>query len=243
LANNNCNDGIDNDCDGKIDAQDSGCTESPAPPTTFPSDYTAYWKFENNANDETGKYNGAIYGNSAYVAGKKGQALKLDGDDDYMQASYGYNVSPYTVPHTYSLWVKHYATGGNAAPIFLSQSYTSGLGSRMYLSIDSGKWAMGIGLSSSSIRSSTLADNNWHMITLTMNKGTSKMYIDGVDIGYTKLYSAYVFNSYLRLGVYSSTLDYDFAGEIDEAMVYQRALNLTEIQQIYCSQGGSAGFC
>ncbi|MFH0711510.1 MAG: LamG-like jellyroll fold domain-containing protein [archaeon] len=210
---------------------------------SFPTDYVAYWKFENNANDETGKYNGIAAGNSIYVSGKKGQALKLDGNDDYMVSYYGYTLNPSVTPHTYSLWVKHYATGGSPYPIFLSQS-SAWANQRMYLAISSsGKWAMGIAGSSSDSTSDISADNNWHMITVTMDGRTARMYVDGVDIGHTKIYSSYAFDSYLRFGVYSSNLEYDFAGEIDEAMVYNRVLNTNEIQQIYCTQGGTASFC
>ncbi len=241
LSNNNCNDLLDNDCDGKTDMQDSGCS-GVTPPNSFPKDYAAYYKFENNAKDETGKYNGTLYGNTVYVAGKKGNAIRLDGDNDYMQSTFGYTLNPSLTPLTYSLWVRCSASGGNANPIFLSQS-SAGTDQRMFLAIQSGKWAMGIQGSSSSSYSNTAADNNWHMITVVMDKTNAKMYVDGIDIGYSKPYTSYSFNSYLRLGVYSSSLEYDFAGDIDEAMVYQRALNITEIQQLYCSQGGTGTFC
>ncbi len=242
LENGNCKDGKDNDCDGKTDGEDMLCKEFYGP-----TDYVAYWKFENNANDEKGNYDGILGGDAAYVAGKKGNAIRLDGDDDYMNTSYGYTSSA-SNPRTYSLWVRHNATGGDpSTPIFLSQSATSGLGSRMYLAIDSGKWAMGIGTSASNSRSNVVADNNWHMITVTMGHPTFPrtvvMYIDGVNIGYSKGYSDYTFTSYLRFGTYSSTFDYDFAGEIDEAMIYERILSEDEIQKIYCSQGGEASFC
>jgi hypothetical protein len=43
----------------------------------LPYDYIAYYKFEDNANDETGKNNGVINGNPTFIKGFNGNAIIL----------------------------------------------------------------------------------------------------------------------------------------------------------------------
>ena len=61
----------------------------------------ALYRFDGNANDDGGRYNGTWYGNEQYDVGKFGQAAKFD-EDSYIL------INPYpnlTVPFTISLWI------------------------------------------------------------------------------------------------------------------------------------------
>jgi len=53
--------------------------EAPTDPSLI-----AYWKFDEDARDSAGDYDGAIKGDAEFSAGKIGNALYLDGVDDYV---------------------------------------------------------------------------------------------------------------------------------------------------------------
>ena len=52
----------------------------------IPTDYISWWKFEGDANDETGTNNGTLTNgaSTAYNSERQGQVLVLDGLDDYV---------------------------------------------------------------------------------------------------------------------------------------------------------------
>jgi hypothetical protein len=65
--------------------KDKSITASFTDTTTSSSDTIAYWRFENNANDETGNHNGILYGSPDYYtsAAEGSYALNLDGSGRY----------------------------------------------------------------------------------------------------------------------------------------------------------------
>src|SRR3989338_5324004 len=83
-----------------------------------PIDYVSYWKFEGNANDETGRNNGSIKGTSL-VNGTIGKAYSFDGIDDYIEVpdSSSLNTNSLTI----ILWMKPQTQSVNK--IFLSKGY------------------------------------------------------------------------------------------------------------------------
>src|SRR5690606_10653455 len=49
-----------------------------------PSSQLGQWAFNGNANDSLGTQHGTAFGSPGYVTGKIGQAVDLDGSDDYI---------------------------------------------------------------------------------------------------------------------------------------------------------------
>jgi len=81
----------------------SNCGEKETSPQLASDGLVAYYKFNGNANDETESYNGTIFGGATFGNGKYGQALNLDGSNDYVIAnnSKNINLNDFTV----SAWI------------------------------------------------------------------------------------------------------------------------------------------
>lgn len=78
-----------------------------------------HWKFDGNAQDSIGPFNGTVIGDEAYVAGKFGQAISLDGRVDYtnyVSVSEGTVVVPAT-DYTLTAWVYWEAGNGMRARV------------------------------------------------------------------------------------------------------------------------------
>lgn len=80
----------------------------------------------------------------------------------------------------------------------------------------------------------TVADTNWHLVAATRSTTTIAYYIDGAASG-TRTATAGSFNTgtlTTLLGSDATTPDY-FGGNIDDARVYNRALPLADIQELF----------
>ena len=237
-----CTDSLDNDCDNEIDCNDSDCLTDPACEVAgIPNDYVSYWKFENNANDETGNNNGTINGNPQFVSGVQGQALSFDGDGDYINVlkdDFNYsNVSLGVWVYSTSDVEGHSVHIGNSGTVeWFSISHVGG---NFHTAIDDNENRGGCG----KIIYSTVGEsynNAWHYVVATVSVGDRlRLYIDGVEYGSGASLAGCVLEYAYTYGYTIGSereLTNEFNGTIDEVMIYNRALSESEIQQIYNSQ-------
>ena len=222
------------------------------------NDALSWWSFDETgaseftAHDSVNSNNGTLtnYGATAgWTTGKVGGALSFDGSNDYVDLN-----SPVYVPSasgtTISAWIKIrtdattnrnfiVAIGDGQAPnkyqldfewspsfvypnhYELSTSYYDVNGTaRMYLiAIQDG-----------------LNNNAWHHVAFVDNASSPVLYVDGSQVSATLLY----YNARpsptnaddMYIGSRADGSDY-FKGSIDEVAVWNRALNSTEVQQLY----------
>jgi hypothetical protein len=185
----------------------------------------SWWKFDEGTEDSVGENDGTL-GGSAFVGGG---VLNLDGSDgNIMTTPYGNGINTSEIPHTYSMWVKR-DVEVDPRPIFLTQGTTSD--GRMYVGVYNGDWSMGIASSSYSSDSGVAADFEWNHVVVVLNGTRATMYLNGGEL-YGKDYVSFDFNVDFYVGRYPGGI-YDFAGEIDDLMVFNRSLSLEEIGSIY----------
>lgn len=208
----------------------------------------SYYPFNGNSNDNGSFSNhGAEYGGITYANGKYGQALLLDGVNDYIKIP---NENQYDFENkTFSLsgWFKTDSTEG--AYILAKDLYP--------YCCSSGGWGVSIsgkvGVASKSAASyspfgrstnNTYNDNKWHHFAIVIKTSTTvrtdnlvNIYIDGTleqtDMSYDR--DNYIGGSnplYIgrRDDPRSSANHYN--GMIDEIRIYNRALTTSEIQQL-----------
>ncbi len=89
-------------------------------------------------------------------------------------------------------------------------------------------------------------DGKWHHIVVMRNGGLlkNKLYIDGykvADFFYDKYTTDFKTVAPVTIGYYKLDNGYHFAGAIDEVMLYNKALNETEVRSRY--NYGSAAYC
>ena len=214
----------------------------------------SYWTFDSaNIKGETvkdiwGNNDGTIIGDPEIVGGKVGQALKFDGDGDYVEVP-GSGSLNVTDAITIAAWVKHIEVAdvshkvfhyrragtvdGRAAYQFAFGDPTGGNGKRMRLdaNTEAGGWKI------TSSDSDVLIDTEWHFYAITASSGTVTMYLDGVKIPSTESVDpTFAEGDVAYIGARAERSEYINA-TIDELLIYDRALSEAEVLQNYRSEG------
>ncbi len=247
-SSENCADGLDNDCDGQTDCLDSDCSLDPAcqaptpiptPTPTFPTDYISYWKFEGNANDEKGVNNGTLTNGAAVVSDSgKGQALNLDGSNDYVDLR-TMNVSGSGM--TISTWFKADDFAGDAR--IISKATGSATNSHYWMLGEYSnklRFRLKTDGTTTTLKASsgTLSPGVWTHAVAVYDGASMILYKDGVEVGRTSKTGAISASDTVSawIGANPPNNYGSFDGEIDDVMVYGRALSTSEIQSIYNAQ-------
>ena len=168
-------------------------------------------------------------GSTNWSAGKFGNALTLDGSNDYAFAS-GYKGITGTGRRTFAGWFKTSAPG---KPLF---NYgAAGTGTLFHVTLTPGGAAK-VDFGGASITGgSGLADGAWHHIAVTVpeggNSGSAKLYVDGVvtnGSGTTAINTTA--SGDVKIGSAGSAF---FSGQLDDFRLYNAELNASMIAKVY----------
>ena len=204
---------------------------APIPPA---SGLVAWWRAENNTQDQIGIHHGALSNGVTFAVGKVGQAFSFDGSDDYFVAP-DTGLPSGNAARTVEFWMKYEpGASGNQIPVAYggvsasSTFYVVMIGNRLYIGRIGGGDTPG----------STIAtDGNWHHVALTHDGFMTRMYVDGqLDATVSRSYST-LLNGSFYMGAVPGTPD-RFRGQVDELAVYDVALSQIEIAAIF-SAGAS----
>ncbi len=171
---------------------------------------------------------------SDWVSGWMGNALDLDGVDDYVQVA-GYKGIAGNQSRTCSAWIK--TTKTETEEIMSWGSLETG-----------GKWSVGVKNNVFSIRvkggniygTTVVNDGHWHHVTVTWKPGSDSMlsnarlYVDGNEEEISNLVDIEISTDAdqdLLFGSFKETNH--FQGLIDEVRIYDRALSEQEIVELF----------
>jgi len=185
---------------------------------------------------------GTGMGGPQFVDGAVGQAIELDGVNDYVviegykgvNADYTDPANPVQRPFTIVNWVNTTSTSGDTEMVTWG---VQGSGTRL-------TWRVHLGTlrtehAAGNLRGNTYVnDGQWHHVALVVTEGANlrpdktKMYVDGRedstfsggDVTY-KLIAEYD----VRIGMSGPQNGRYFPGSLDEVRIYDRALSLAEI--------------
>lgn len=229
--------------------------------TKFPSDgLVAWYPFNGNTNDTSGNnLNGNVIG--ATLTTDRNNNANTSYDFDYANASFGKQNDEITIPYsslmnvsniTISLWLypRSYYWSGNA------QDPTSTIINRFQKggSTPNGQtWGIIFNQTSvtgfivgsngtggeSTVTNTPLALNQWHHITMTYDGSQIKLFLNGV-LTSTQNYTGAMNisgNSAISIGESNQANGYWYHtdGKIDNVGIWNRALTISEIQQLYTS--------
>ena len=209
----------------------------------FPTDYISYWKFNGNANDENGINNGMLGDNTRIINDlEKGNVLNLDGVENYVEVADSPSLD---IQHqiTLSAWIKLYDLSSIkkiiTKPFETSQDpwelYSLDVkgdtrevrfiltnGSSSY---DDGWYAV----------TSPISTGRWYHVAGTYDGAAMRLYINNSLVKTTDVTLTIPANNQpLFVGRY---LTGSFVnGLVDDVMIYNRALDKTEIAEIYEAQ-------
>jgi autotransporter-associated beta strand protein len=201
----------------------------------------------NVINDGTGglAMNGALYGSATIVSGGQfGNCLSISGADaSSASCRIASSVVPLTVgagsSWTVSMWVQSSTAGGCYAyqgdggwgwantTFHLNNGSADGAGSQA----GGVRWGEGWETGTASIN-----DGAWHQVVLTCNGNTKAAYVDGVlDTLTTDQWGNVGLGSQFWIGGGANTGDgtANLNGLVDEVYVFDRAINVAEIQSLY----------
>jgi len=213
----------------------------------------ASWKLDNDANDSAGVNHGSIHGDPAFVAGKLGQAISLDGDD-HVDCGNASELNFGTSDWTLSAWINTTQTGTNEddeqmnrGTIFANGGDEVG-GIRIALILNDARLDMmtlttddNISNKVQTTGTTQVNDGNWHHIVGMRHGSRLLLYIDGVLNERSVLYHDYDLSGVSQHNAYigaitdnrDNSLYKHFVGLIDEVCVFACALDANSVSALY----------
>jgi CSLREA domain-containing protein/uncharacterized repeat protein (TIGR02543 family) len=223
-----------------------------------PSGMVSWWPADGNASDIADGNNGMLKGNAAFVPGMAGPAFSFAAQGDYVEVSNAanLNVGPAGSGGDLSIdaWIKTRSTA-QVVPIVDKRDLpggASGTQSTGYaLFLFNGKLAfqLGDGTFFNYISSGPdLRDGVFHHVAVTVDRSSAtggNLYVNGVVVlpsfDPTNRPGSLTNNKPLLIGQHAGDPTITFIGLIDEVEVFNRALGLQDILDIFSA--GSAGKC
>lgn len=200
--------------------------------TVTEATYTALYPFDGNANSSDGLANGTVSGTPVYKDGAVGQAIELNGTNNYVTLPSNHALSTYN-EITVSTWV-NWKGGKDWQRLF---DFGNGTTQYMFLTPKTGnfmRFAIKNGGAEQIVQTTPLAAGQWVHVALTLGNGKANLYVNGevkssanVTIKPSDFKPS---KNYIGKSQFNDPL---FGGLIDEYRVYNRALSADEIKAAY----------
>lgn len=210
-----------------------------------------HWTFDGKdmpggqVNDTSGNGNNGSQVNmassTAYVPGAIGQALNFDGTNDYLLLpnTAGLNVAS---AFTLSAWIysEDPSAGSIQRIVSLSPSESGGI-EKYSMYVQSNQFKTVIRLNGADYITSTVYSDSdylrrrWRNVVMVYDGSQILMYSDGEGVGQRTQSGtlADASTNPLRIGAFGPTFGQYFKGKVDDVRIYNRALSLDEIKQLY----------
>ncbi|MBN1311952.1 MAG: discoidin domain-containing protein [Anaerolineae bacterium] len=208
-----------------------------------PPSQLAWYQFDESSGttavDASGNgLNATLVNGPTWVSGRVGNAVNLDGSNDYVSMPSGIlsSLNDFTI----ATWVKLDTTGswrrlfdfgtGTSANMFLVPQSGSGA---IRFAITTGGWSAEQQINGSS----ALPTGSWVHVAVTLSGSTGRLYVDGVQVGQNTSMTlrpsslGSTGNNWLGRSQYSGDAYLD--GQIDQFMIYNRALSASEVLALY----------
>lgn len=202
--------------------------DNPSPGGTL----KAHYAFENNTLDSAGSYHGQAFGSPTYIDGPLGQAIRLDGSDDYLVLPGGIASS---TDITIAAWV--YWNGGAAwQRIFDFGNNTT---SYLFLTPRSADGTLRFAITTASntaeeiLETDPLPIGRWTHVAVTLQGNTGILYLNGTArvAGQIRLNPSDINSLYNYIGR-SQWPDPLLNGAVDDFRIYSYALSTSQIAQL-----------
>lgn len=225
-----------------IGQNSGGNSEPSAPGYLAVKRLLAQWGFNGDAVDQTGVYNGTIYGEPNFVIDGNHHAMEFYGDNDYVDLPDGFEN--FRAGLTFTVWAKPAAVtswarfidlgnGPNSDNIFLTRNGTT---SNLTFNCYEGNASAG-----AVTANNALVLNEWQMFAATVDEaGNVVLYKDGFSIqtGSISKKINYVTRTGNFIGESNWEADALYNGLIDEIRIYNYPLDADTLATIYSDVAG-----
>jgi hypothetical protein len=209
----------------------------------LPAQQLAQLNLDGNVTDSASTNHGTAFGAPAFVAGKIGSAIDLDGLDDYIQMPAGTGMAK---DITVATWV-NWDGGGNWQRIF---DFGSGVFQNLFLTPRSGSSTMRLSFKDSingtdteqQINTAVLPTAQWVHLAVVLKGDHATLYRNGVAVGS-------VFNVQMNPIDFTGTQNYIgksqyndplFNGRVDDFRVYNHALSGAAVWNLWGQSANQA---
>ncbi len=209
--------------------------------TVQPSGLVSYYALDTGtgtvAIDDSANVNHApLTGSPAWTTGKIGSATTFNGSTQY--ANLGNPAALQLTQGTASVWVKTADTTATKIAVAKENVFSLGIKANRATLYD---WTTATYCTDTTF---TVADNAWHLLTMTLQNGVSngtQLYVDG-QLAKTCTVTAVNQTKSMYVGATNSTQDF-FNGSLDEVKLFNRSLTVSEVSDEYAAQiaGNAAG--
>ena len=195
---------------------------------SYPGSGTTWYDLSGNGN------NGTMIGGVTPLS----NAMSFDGVNDYISFNESLYVSN-SLGHSISIWIKR----GNKSTYqgIMTIRINSSNCNIFMMSGTSNDYSLaygGVGLPVKSLIT-PLTVGQWHNVTFVALNGTSKVYINGIEI--TNTYSP-AFSTYVEINKFGQYGSNFMLAEINDTLIYQKALTETEVLQNFNATKSKYGF-
>lgn len=195
------------------------------------TDLVAFYGLEGNANSSTGTLPGTVVGAPTFVAGKVGQAIKLDGARDHVTMEGSFDLPVYSA----ALWFR--VEGGTGERDLLSIYDSSGAHGVLMEVTAAGalrflhRAPVGGSGGTNVYDRGKYDDGVWYHAAVVKSADTMTLYINGAQANSATSTTQFAQAlTRMTLGILKhDNLSRYFPGEIDEVYLYNRALSQAEI--------------
>jgi hypothetical protein len=208
--------------------------------TPAPEGLVSWWRGEGNFLDHHGSNSAVGVGGAGFTTGMVNQAFDLNGSTSYAQAAAPAGLPLGSSPRTILLWCKTPRKLETSTESALIQ-YGSDANGRMFGLITSGN-APGklyfFGYNRDLASDTTLSPDTWHHVAVTYDGITVRLFLDGQPDGSAVRSLDTALNA-AGLTIGSRPDGSKWLGQLDEVMIFNRALDPAEIAAIHAA--GQAG--
>jgi hypothetical protein len=225
--------------------------------TPPPSGLISWWPGDGNANDIQSGFNGTLQGGVTFSAGEVDQAFTFNGTDGEVilpnsASARSLNFGP-TDSFTIDAWIKPDLSVLGTQRAIVVLTYVCSVEVIELFVLTDGRIDFDIrdsnGINPAAVSPSSILDGNWHHVAgvRDVSTHTITLYLDGTSVASVTDTTTGTFtrsDGQNRIGsipVACPTDRYFWKGQIDEVEVFGRALNATEVANIF--NAGSAGKC
>jgi Concanavalin A-like lectin/glucanases superfamily/Domain of unknown function (DUF4185) len=179
------------------------------------------------ASDSSGNgINARLMNGPTLVTGKYGNALKLDGVDDYGSVLSVGSLPAYNTAQTISLWYRVVTNPTGTQQLIVLQNLNN---TALQLEFRNGMLGVGGWGGSSLVRTAPPTANTWHHLAYTFDGTTHRLYVDGTLQTTSTTAPQPGTPNQIYFGTYSGLNEF-FSGQLDDVRVYSGALSEAAIQ-------------
>jgi hypothetical protein len=207
----------------------------------------AYWTFDEGTGTtahDTSVYDhtGTLINGPSWVTGRQGNALSFDGINDYVEINDNNNLDLTGGEFTLSAWIypESYGEALNGRIIDHGGGSAGDGGWSLLVSNDPNGQNLRQSIINGNSGYSVYSDinsinlNTWQHVAVTLESGTITFYVNGQIKGQTAgVPTPTDRNAPVRIGMRATDFLRAFAGVIDEVRIYDRALAIQDIMDLY----------